>query len=59
MLEYHRLRKEKNEIIREMQHEGQFGKGTGRQIAAVASGLLSAIFIFFLAMFYFATNSAF
>lgn len=45
MIEYNNLKKEKRKLEIKMQNERDFGKSTGRQVAAIVSGLIGGIII--------------
>ncbi len=45
MFDYHELKTEKTNLEKQMKQEGDFGKSTGRQVAAMVSGLLAGVVI--------------
>jgi hypothetical protein len=50
-IEYNELKKEKKNLEEKMRQEGEFGKSTGRQFAALVSGFLAGIIITLFAIF--------
>ncbi len=56
MLEYSALKKEKGKLEEQLEKQGQFGRETGRQIAALFSAGFSAFIIFILALFIFTSS---
>ncbi len=51
--EYFELKKEKGKLEMRMQREGEFGQGTGRQIAAIFSGVLAGAIILLFGLLHF------
>lgn len=59
MLEYSSLKKEKIRIEKAMQDQDDFGRGTGRQVAALVSSIVSGIIIIFIIIFHFSSRFTF
>jgi predicted ATP-dependent endonuclease of OLD family len=51
MIEYAELKKEKTRLEKKMTQEGEFGKSTGRQVAAMVSGFIGGIIILIFTIF--------
>lgn len=59
MKEYQDLRKEYEKLEEKVKNPGSFGMGVGREIAAIASGVIAGIFILAFTFYYFISNGVF
>ncbi|NCT40528.1 MAG: hypothetical protein GW778_02565 [Alphaproteobacteria bacterium] len=59
MVEYAQLKLEEDRLSRQLEDEGSFGRGTGRDFAALISGGLAALFILVTTYMFMSGNSIF